>query len=271
MVQMKITDLDTTDDTESDDGGLQFIALVHRPNLSELDAPVRQVMAVADTVTNGAAPDAAERARISHDVVSGEYELDERTPILSVAGGVVSWSCCESRENADGAIKAAGRESVPHLVVDKLDTLGRTHAAIAERVRRAVDAGVTLHLTGEGFDISPENADTVLGVLAGLDACGVELERETRERDIREWLDDSRAIGRPPLGFAIEDGKVVPADNMDDVRAVLSMRRRNDISKRKAAERLGVSPRTISRAMDNIERYNLRPPAEDPEEMPGRV
>jgi hypothetical protein len=94
-------------------------------------------------------------------------------------------------------------------------------------------------------------------VLDGLDNAGLELQRRADVRDVQRWLPETAQAGRPPLGYEKVDGELVPGPNIEDVRAVISMRLNEDINKREAADRLGVSPRTIGRAVDNCERYGL--------------
>lgn len=110
--------------------------------------------------------------------------------------------------------------------------------------------------------IDSDSADAVMGVLDSLDTGGVELQSAAAVRDVHDWLDgkDTHSHGRLPLGFDKVDGELVPAGNIDDVRAVLSMNPgpEGDISKREAADRLGVSTRTINRALDNLDRYGLK-------------
>lgn len=111
----------------------------------------------------------------------------------------------------------------------------------------------------------------MLGVLDLLDESGVELQRAAEIRDVRDWL-NGRSLpdrGRAPLGFTYDDGEVVPGENYDEVRAVLSMvldDSPDGLSKRKAAERLGVAPRTVGRALDNLARYGLDDGEGDTEE-----
>ena len=78
----------------------------------------------------------------------------------------------------------------------------------------------------------------------------------------RDWADGiDRDRGRAPLGFTYNNsGTVVPGENYDEVRAVLSMvldDSPESLSKRKAAERLDVAPRTVGRALDHLDRYGL--------------
>jgi DNA invertase Pin-like site-specific DNA recombinase len=266
--QLTLTDIRAgTGRTDSDDP--EFIVVVHRPSRGELSDPIRCAIAVAGKITGVDTLDVSERARLAHGIAAGDIEIGERAE--KIRGGGLAAGV--TRDSVDSALSVAGAtESIEHVVVDNIATFGQEVGVIRSRAQRVVDAGATLHLVEEGVDITPDNADTVLGVLGGLDTSGIELERETRVQDVQEWLDETKARGRPPLGFENKDGERIPAENYDEVRSVLSMwpgSGLGEISKRKAADRLGVSTRTITRAMDNIERYGLRPPAEGPEEMPG--
>lgn len=254
-----------TKDENTDDDEVEFIALTRDQVLGEHGDLIRESLAVADVVTGGDGPGVTERARLARDVAAGEANNP-----AEVTGGLVSWSSSRSGRNADGAIDRLGRLGVDNLVIDKISVLGRTHDKIADRVEQAVDAGVSVHVVATGTEITAENVDVVLAVLGGLDTAGVELERETQVRDVHKWLDETTARGRPPIGFKNENGERVPAENYDEVRAVISMFRHGEISKRKAADRLDTSPRTVGRAADNPERYGLRPSDWDPETEIGR-
>jgi DNA invertase Pin-like site-specific DNA recombinase len=254
MTQLEITDVGEPRVDSEETGDERFIALTHGGTLQDQEGPLRKVLAVADRVAD-ADIGSAERTRVVRRVVNQEAETNP----LTVGPGLVSWSCGDPGHNADGGIREAVQDGYSHLIVYNFGVLGRSVGAIADRVREAVDGGVTVHVVSQGFDVDDENVDTVLSVLDGLDAAGVELTREARVRDIQEWIGETGRPGRPPLGFDKIDGELVPADNMDEVRAVLSMNpgEEGDISKREAADRLGVSTRTIGRALDNLDRYGL--------------
>jgi len=252
MTQLEITDVVEPEVDSDETDGESFIALTRAATLSLQESHLREVLAVADSVAD-AGVGATERSKIVRRVV--DQETDQNP--ARVETGWVSWSCAQDGRNADGAIQVALRDDIPHLFVYNFGVLGRSAGAIADRIREATDGGVTVHVVSQGFDVDDENVDTVLTVLDGLDDVGVELQREAQVRDVQRWLPDTAQAGRPPLGFEKLDGELVPALNHDEVRAVLSMRLTEDISKQKAADRLGVSPRTITRAESNAGRYGL--------------
>jgi DNA invertase Pin-like site-specific DNA recombinase len=166
------------------------------------------------------------------------------------------------REHVDAGVADVDRGPVTDVVVDSIETLGETHSEIRDRLDTIVESGADLHLNDTGVVIDSETGKSVLGVLDSLDRGGVELQRAAKVQDVRDWLGskDLPSRGRAPLGFTYDDGEVVTAENYDDVRAVLSLvldDSPDGLSKRKAAEKLGVAPRTIGRALDNLGRYGL--------------
>lgn len=111
-------------------------------------------------------------------------------------------------------------------------------------------------MTETATTIDSTTVDAVLGVLDGLDSVGAEVQREKRIEAARDWLDDRdvAAGGRAPLGFEWEHGELVPVDEMDHVCGVLELVDTGDLSKRRAADRLDASPRTITRCLEEEER-----------------
>lgn len=63
--------------------------------------------------------------------------------------------------------------------------------------------------------------------------------------------------GRPPLGFEVSEGHLVQGADYGRTVAVLRLVQQGDLSKRSAADELGVSRRTINRCLDNPDRYGL--------------
>jgi len=63
--------------------------------------------------------------------------------------------------------------------------------------------------------------------------------------------------GRPPLGYEVESGHLVPAEEFEDVVATLRLVNRGKLSKRSAADELDTSRRTITRCLETPNRYLL--------------
>lgn len=63
--------------------------------------------------------------------------------------------------------------------------------------------------------------------------------------------------GRPPLGYDVECGRLVPGDEFESVVATLRLVEQGRLSKRSAADEIGTSRRTITRCLESPGRYLL--------------
>ena len=63
--------------------------------------------------------------------------------------------------------------------------------------------------------------------------------------------------GPAPLGFEKDDGQLIEGENYHDVVAALDMVQKDELSKRKAAERLDCARLTVSRAFERSDLYGL--------------
>lgn len=262
--QMQLTDIDSLGNTDSGTDGDSEIdkccVIVERPTRKELARAVRSCLAHGNQIVNAGEVDSATRADYGHQISSGKIDLPDRAFPIEI-GGIAIGIDPDSRHVVNGVSVSEKTDDIRHVVVDSIGTLGKDHAEIRDRVETLVNSGVTVHLNDVAAEIDSDSAD-VLGVLHSLDKCGVDLQRAAEIRDVRDWADGiDRDRGRAPLGFTYDDsGTVVPGENYDDVRAVLSMvldKSPDGLSKRKAADKLGVAPRTVGRAMDNLDRYGL--------------
>lgn len=66
-----------------------------------------------------------------------------------------------------------------------------------------------------------------------------------------------RHSGRPPLGFDVIDGRLVPGDDYHRVCNLLQKVEDDRLSKRWAADKLGCVRKTIANALDRPEMYDL--------------
>lgn len=262
--QLRLTDIDnigdSDTDTDDDSDVDKCCVIVHEPTRKELASAVRSCLAHANQIVNAGKVDAATRADYGHQIASGKIDLPDRAFPIAL-GGIAMGIDPERLHVANGVSVSETEDDIRHVVVDSIDTLGESHEEIRDNVETLVSAGVTVHLNDVAAEIDSDSAG-VLGVLESLDKAGPELQREAAIRDVRVWCDGiDRDRGRAPLGFTYDDsGTVVPGDDYDEVRAVLSMvhdDHPDSLSKRKGAERLGVADRTIGRALDNLDRYGL--------------
>lgn len=263
--QMTLADIDNIDDTDSD--GDKYCVIVHQPTRRELGDASRSCLAHANQIVDGRGVDSTDRAKAGRNITTGEL-YDRAVPIT---GGGIAVGVDREPIVTNGVSVSEKTDDIRHVVVDSLNTLGEDHAEIRDRVETLVSAGVTVYLNDTAAEIDSANCDALLAGLLSLDKAGVELQREAEVQDVRDWIGSKELPdrGRAPLGFEYVDGELVTAENYDEVRAVLSLARADpdgdrELSKRKAADRLGVAPRTIGRALDNLARYGLE--GEDTEE-----
>lgn len=260
--QMQLTDIEGGQITEDDADGPVVCVIVHEPTRRELADATRSCLAHASQIISSDWTDSADRAELGRLIATGEYPLDATVKRKHGHGLVVGVD--PDREHVAEGVAAVDRTSVTDVIVNNLVALGESHAEIRDQVDVLVRGGASLHLNDTGAEIDSGNCDALLGGLISLDKAGVELQRAAEVQDVRDWL-DNRSLpdrGRAPLGFEYVDGELVTAENFDEVRAVLSMARagpdgERELSKRKAADRLGVAPRTVGRALDNLDRYGL--------------
>ena len=114
------------------------------------------------------------------------------------------------------ALEMAARTTRPvrHLVVAKLDRLGRNAADVLATVKRLTDAGVTVHFVdvgGDSLTTSGPIGKLFLTLLAGFAEFEVEMIRQ-RTKDTMQQL---RANGRAMGGTLPYGQRLVPADDGD--------------------------------------------------------
>lgn len=148
------------------------------------------------------------------------------------------------------------------VVVHSVSRICRSITDLERTAARLEDEGVALHIVQEGLTIKPEDDDPfqralfqLLGVFAELEANMAQ--QRTKEGIAARQKNEDYHHGPAPLGFAKEDGQLLEAENYHDVVAVLDLVRQNQLSKRKAAQRLDTSRPTITRSLDRLEIYGL--------------
>lgn len=136
-----------------------------------------------------------------------------------------------SSRNFEEAVSTLRKRSVGHLVVPATPS-----AEIEALVETAVEERTTCHFVpGPWSDGTVGMSDVMI----------------RRAGPGEEWT------GRPPLGYQVEDGHLIPGPEFDDVVATLRLVSLGKLSKRSAADELDCSRRTITRCLDSPERYRL--------------
>ena len=148
------------------------------------------------------------------------------------------------------------------VVVHSISRICRSISDLERTASRLDDAGVELHIVSEGLTLRPDEDDPyqtalfqLLGVFAELEANMAQ--QRTKEGIAARQQQDDYHHGPAPLGFEKDDGRLVEAGNYHDVVAALEMVQKGELSKRKAAERLETSRKTINRALERKALYGL--------------
>ncbi|WP_159900762.1 recombinase family protein [Salinirussus salinus] len=148
------------------------------------------------------------------------------------------------------------------VVVLSVSRICRSIADLQRTAERLEGAGVELHIISEGLTLRPEEDDPYQTALFQLLGVFAELEANMAQQRTKEGLaarmDQAEYHHGPaPLGFEKDDGRLVEADDYHNVVATIEMVQKGELSKRKAAQRLGSSRATINRAVDRTDLYGL--------------
>jgi DNA invertase Pin-like site-specific DNA recombinase len=148
------------------------------------------------------------------------------------------------------------------VIVGSVSRICRSIKDLAATAERLENANVELHIVEQGLKLRPDETDPyqealfhLLGVFAELEASMGR--QRTKEGIAARQESDDYHHGPAPLGFEKRDGSLVQADNYHDVTAALDMVQKGELSKRKAADELDSSRKTINRALERGELYGL--------------
>ena len=151
---------------------------------------------------------------------------------------------------------------VDAVVANSVSRVSRSIRDLDKTVETIVDEhDAELHIVSEGLKMTGDN-DPYQKAMLQLLGVFAELEAEMTRQRVREGIqtrmnDDEYHHGPAPLGFKKNDGHLIEADGYDRVRTTLELVQDGDLSKRKAARELDTSRRTINRALERAELYNL--------------
>lgn len=149
------------------------------------------------------------------------------------------------------------------VVASSVSRVSRSIRDLDRSVERLRDSGVSIHFVDETLDIDPNSEDPFQNAMFRLLGVFAQLEAEMAQQRTKEGIasmqnaDEEYHHGRAPLGFEKDDGKRVYGEDYDRVCTVLEMVSKDQLSKRKAADRLNCGRPTIDRALDRGELYGL--------------
>jgi len=167
-----------------------------------------------------------------------------------------------ARDDYQRLTDAVEADEVDAVVVHEVSRVSRSIRDLDRTVERLEHHDTGLHIISEGITVEPGEDDPYQRALLQLLGVFAELEAKMSRKRVREGIaarqaNDDYHHGPAPLGFEKNDGRLVEAENYDNVVAVLEMIQKDEISKRKGASELDTSRRTINRALDRAELYGL--------------
>jgi DNA invertase Pin-like site-specific DNA recombinase len=149
------------------------------------------------------------------------------------------------------------------VVAHSISRISRSIGDLERTATRLENHGVALHIVSESIVLDPDSKDDpfqramyrMLGVFADFEADMIQ--QRTQEGLAARMQEDDYSHGPAPLGFEKDDGSLVEGDDYHEAVAVLEMVLNDNISKRKAADRLDCGRATINRSLDRLELYGL--------------
>lgn len=152
------------------------------------------------------------------------------------------------------------------VVVHDLTRMSRSLQDLEATVERVTEAGAELHFIRDGLSFEPvdekEEPDPMKRLQMQMLGAFAEWEARVKRLNTREGIaarmqEDGYHHGRPPIGFAKDDGHLIKSDSYHDVVATLDMVQKGELSKRAAARELDCGRPTVDRALDRAELYGL--------------
>jgi DNA invertase Pin-like site-specific DNA recombinase len=151
---------------------------------------------------------------------------------------------------------------VDAVVVWEISRMARSLQDLQRTVERVTDEGVEVHFVRDNLSFGDGKDSPMARLQMQMLGAFSEWEARVKQMNTREGIaarqnEDDYHHGPAPLGFEKDDGRLIEAENYHDVVAVLDMVQKDELSKRKAAERLDCARSTIGRAIDRAELYGI--------------
>ena len=147
------------------------------------------------------------------------------------------------------------------VVIRSVSRISRSISDLERTVERFQENDTALEFMSEPIEFRPDNQDPysramlqLLGVFAELEANMIQ---DRIKQSIETLQSNGFKWGRAPLGFSKNNGELIPESNFNQVCAVLEMVDNDEMSQRKASQRLDTSRTTIRRAIEDEDRREL--------------
>lgn len=166
------------------------------------------------------------------------------------------------RDGYKQMINAVETGDIDAVIANSVSRIARSIRDLERTVDRITDHGTEVHIISEGLTMKADHDDPYQNALFRLLGVFAQLEAEITQQRTREGIairqqNDDYHHGRAPFGFEKDDGRLIEADNYDQVCAVLDLVVKDELSKRKAAFELKTSRTTINRCLERAELYGL--------------
>jgi len=151
---------------------------------------------------------------------------------------------------------------VDAVVVQEISRMARSLQDLQRTVERVTDEGVEVHFVRDNLSFGDGKDSPMARLQMQMLGAFSEWEARVKQMNTREGIaarqnEDGYHHGPAPLGFEKDDGQLIEDENYHGVVAVLDMVQKDELSKRKAADRLDCARSTVSRALERSELYGL--------------
>lgn len=160
------------------------------------------------------------------------------------------------------------------LVIPTVKDFVRNRKHVREVCEVVVSTDVTVHFVEDGIAIQSvsEVTEDMLMVAAGLHTQTYNETSKSENSEITVETEEGQEPGpdsllttvrrpyeggRPPLGFEVEDGELVSNERYEEIRISLQHFRDGELSKKKAAERIGCARSTVTNMASKPDLYQL--------------
>lgn len=149
------------------------------------------------------------------------------------------------------------------VIVYEVSRVARSIRDLSRTADRVRDADAELHVVSEGLTLRAGDDDPYQNALFQLLGVFAELEAKIKQKNVAEGIaarqeSDEYHHGPPPLGFEKDNGRLIEGPEYQRVVSVLDDVASGELSKRKAADLLDTSRRTVQRSVeDRAELYGL--------------
>jgi len=148
------------------------------------------------------------------------------------------------------------------VVVHDTTRLARSLQDLDRTVERVTGKGTELHFVRDNLPPFTGEDDPMARLMLQMLGAFAEWEARVKQMNTREGIaarkeSDDYHHGPAPLGFEKDNGRLVETEQYHEVVATLEMVQKDELSKRKAAERLDCARSTIGRAIERSPLYGL--------------